>query len=79
MIVEDERDGYTQFDVSEFTQTEANRTSHVDLTFSTDMPSNLNNIIGIRNRVRDRTMHRQLKADLVEHIWHKFGTPQDYN
>ena len=79
MIVEDERDRYTQFDVSEFAQVEANRTSQVDFAFSTDMPSNLGNMIGIRNQVCDRKMHQQLKADLVEHIWQKFGTTQDYN
>ncbi|KAL1209355.1 Protein ALP1-like [Cardamine amara subsp. amara] len=79
MIVEDERDGYTQFDVSEFAQVQANRTSQVDFTYSTDMPSNLGNMMGIRNRLRDRTMHQQLKTDLVEHIWNKFGTSQNYN
>ncbi|KAL1193722.1 hypothetical protein V5N11_031632 [Cardamine amara subsp. amara] len=79
MIVEDERDGYTQFDVSEFTQVEANRTSQVDLTFSSDMPSNLGNMMVVRNQVRDRKKYEQLKADLGEHIWHKFGTPNDYN
>jgi len=35
MIVENERDGYTQYDVSEFQQGEDNRSSHVDLTYST--------------------------------------------
>ena len=33
MIVEDERDGYTQFDVSEFQQSEDNGSLHVDLDF----------------------------------------------
>ena len=37
MIVEDERDEYTQFDVSEFQQGEVNGSSHVDLTYSTDI------------------------------------------
>uniref|UniRef100_A0A0D3E509 DDE Tnp4 domain-containing protein n=1 Tax=Brassica oleracea var. oleracea TaxID=109376 RepID=A0A0D3E509_BRAOL len=68
MIVEDERDGYTQYDVSEFQPGEDNGSSHVDLTYSTDTPSNIANMMGVRTRIRDRQMHQQLKADLVEHI-----------
>ncbi|WZZ77775.1 putative nuclease HARBI1 [Brassica napus] len=79
MIVEDERDGYTQFDLSIFAQPESTRSSEVDFTYSTDMPSNLGNMMSIRNRVRDRTIHHQLKADLVENIWQNFGTNQDFN
>uniref|UniRef100_A0A0D3BK38 DDE Tnp4 domain-containing protein n=1 Tax=Brassica oleracea var. oleracea TaxID=109376 RepID=A0A0D3BK38_BRAOL len=73
IIVEDERDVYTQFDVSEFQQGEDTGTSHVDLTYSTDMPTNIANMMGVRTRICDRQMHQQLKADLVEHIWRKFG------
>ena len=79
MIVEDERDGYTQFDVSVFAQPESNQSSQVDFTYSTDMPSNFGNMMSIRNRVCDKTIHQQLKADLVENIWQKFGTNQDFN
>ena len=79
MIVEDERDRYTQFDVSVFAQPESNRSSQVDFTYSTDMPSNFGNMMSIRNRVCDKTIHQQLKADLVENIWQKFGTNQDFN
>uniref|UniRef100_A0A0D3AY84 DDE Tnp4 domain-containing protein n=1 Tax=Brassica oleracea var. oleracea TaxID=109376 RepID=A0A0D3AY84_BRAOL len=77
MIVEDERDGYTQFDVSEFQQGEDTGSSHVDLTYSTDMPTNIANMMGVRTRIRDRQMHQQLKADLVENIWQKFGRDED--
>ena len=45
MIVEDERDGYTHFDVLKFQQGEDTRTSHVDLTYSTDKPSNIANMM----------------------------------
>uniref|UniRef100_A0A0D3CGI0 DDE Tnp4 domain-containing protein n=1 Tax=Brassica oleracea var. oleracea TaxID=109376 RepID=A0A0D3CGI0_BRAOL len=69
MIVEDERDEYNQFDVSEFQQGEDTRSSHVDLTYSTDMPTNIANMMGVRTIIRDKQMHQQLKADLVEHIW----------
>uniref|UniRef100_A0A0D3C2S7 DDE Tnp4 domain-containing protein n=1 Tax=Brassica oleracea var. oleracea TaxID=109376 RepID=A0A0D3C2S7_BRAOL len=77
MIVEDERDGYTQFDVSEFQQGEDTGTSHVDLTYSTDMPTNFVNMMGVQTRIRDRQMNQQLKADLVEHILRKFGRQED--
>ncbi|KAL0734734.1 hypothetical protein Bca4012_010944 [Brassica carinata] len=79
MIVEDKQDGYTQFDVSVFAQPEPNRNSQVDFTYSTNMPSNLGNMISIRDRVCDKTIHQQLKADLIENIWQKFGTNQDFN
>uniref|UniRef100_A0A0D3DQN6 Myb-like domain-containing protein n=1 Tax=Brassica oleracea var. oleracea TaxID=109376 RepID=A0A0D3DQN6_BRAOL len=77
MIVEDERDGNTQFDVSEFQQGEDNGSSHVDLTYSTDIPTNIANMMGVRIRIRDRQMHEQLKGDLVEHVWRKFGRDED--
>ncbi|XP_024016262.1 uncharacterized protein LOC112089741 [Eutrema salsugineum] len=73
MIVEDERDGYTQYHVEEFTQVEANRTSQVDLAYETDWASNMTNLMGIRNNVRDQNTHYRLTNDLVEHIWNKFG------
>uniref|UniRef100_A0A0D3A5Z9 DDE Tnp4 domain-containing protein n=1 Tax=Brassica oleracea var. oleracea TaxID=109376 RepID=A0A0D3A5Z9_BRAOL len=79
MIVEDERDGYTQFNLSEFQQAEDNGSSHVDLKYSTDIPSNIANMMGVRTRIRDRQMHEQLKADLVEHLWSKFGRDEDNN
>uniref|UniRef100_A0A0D3AZW9 DDE Tnp4 domain-containing protein n=1 Tax=Brassica oleracea var. oleracea TaxID=109376 RepID=A0A0D3AZW9_BRAOL len=43
MKSKDERDGYTQFDVSVFKNSDSNRSSEVDFSFSTDMPSNLGN------------------------------------
>ena len=33
--------------------------------------------MGVRIRIRDRQMHQQLKADLVEHIWRQFGRDED--
>uniref|UniRef100_A0A0D3BD91 Uncharacterized protein n=1 Tax=Brassica oleracea var. oleracea TaxID=109376 RepID=A0A0D3BD91_BRAOL len=68
MVVEDKRDGYTQFDVSEFQQGEDNGSSHVDLTYSTDIPTNIANMMGVRTIIRDRQMNQQLKVDLVEHV-----------
>uniref|UniRef100_A0A0D3E428 Myb-like domain-containing protein n=1 Tax=Brassica oleracea var. oleracea TaxID=109376 RepID=A0A0D3E428_BRAOL len=68
MIVEDERDGYTLFNLSEFLPGEDNGSSHVDLTYSTDIPPNIANMMGVRTKPRDKQMHEQLKADLVEHV-----------
>uniref|UniRef100_A0A0D3ECJ5 DDE Tnp4 domain-containing protein n=1 Tax=Brassica oleracea var. oleracea TaxID=109376 RepID=A0A0D3ECJ5_BRAOL len=68
MIVENERDRYTQFDLSEFQQGEDNESLHVDLTFSTDMPSNIPNMMDVRRKIRYRQTHQQLKDELVEHI-----------
>uniref|UniRef100_A0A0D3CNV7 Uncharacterized protein n=1 Tax=Brassica oleracea var. oleracea TaxID=109376 RepID=A0A0D3CNV7_BRAOL len=79
MIVEDERDGYTQYNVSEFQHGEETGSSHVDLDFFTDMPTNIANMMGVRIRIRDRQMHQQLKHDLVEHLWSKFGRDEDNN
>ncbi|XP_048618736.1 putative nuclease HARBI1 isoform X1 [Brassica napus] len=79
MIVGDERDGYTQYDTSEFQQGEDTGTSHVDLTYSTDIPTNVANMMSVRTRIRDSQMHQQLKDDLVEHVWLKFGRDEDNN
>ncbi|KAL0736556.1 hypothetical protein Bca4012_012766 [Brassica carinata] len=75
MIVENERDKYTQLDISDF---QDERSSEVDFTYSRER-SNLGNMMSIRSRVRDKIIHQQLKADLVEHIWQKYGTNQDFN
>ncbi|XP_024006097.1 uncharacterized protein LOC112082808 [Eutrema salsugineum] len=76
MIVENERSGYTQYNIQEFQQGESIRTSEVDMTYSTNMPTNLTNLISNRNDIRDRKMHDRLKADLIEHVY-KFGTSQE--
>ena len=63
MIVEDERDSYTQYDLDSFQHDEG-----VDLTFSVQMPTALFNTIDRRARVRERPVNRQLKHDLIENI-----------
>ena len=73
MIVEDERDGYTQYNLSEFQQEEDTGSSHVDLDFDREMPTNIANMMHARTTIRDNPMHEQLKVDLVEHMWTKFG------
>ncbi|KAG7568238.1 Harbinger transposase-derived protein [Arabidopsis thaliana x Arabidopsis arenosa] len=73
MIVEDERDGYTLYDTTEFEQAESAGSSRVDFTYSTDLPSNIVDMMATRSRIRDPNMHQQLKKDLVEHIWAKYS------
>ena len=79
MIVEDERDGYTQYDLAGFNERENTGTSHVDLNFSSHMPTHITEMMEARNDIRDRQMHQQLKDDLVQNIWHKYGSSQDNN
>uniref|UniRef100_A0A0D3DUD3 DDE Tnp4 domain-containing protein n=1 Tax=Brassica oleracea var. oleracea TaxID=109376 RepID=A0A0D3DUD3_BRAOL len=47
MIVENERDEGTQYDVSNFQQGEGSESSHVDFTYSTEIPTNLANQMGV--------------------------------
>ena len=76
MIVEEERDGYTRYNISEFVEGETSRSSEVDFSFSTNMPSNLGNILAIRSELRDQRKHQRLKTDLIENIFAKFGNQQ---
>lgn len=69
MIVENERDGYIRYDISEFEEGVVTRSSEVE----TERPTNLNNMFSNRNDLRDRHMHERLKNDLIENIWNKFG------
>uniref|UniRef100_A0A0D3CJV7 DDE Tnp4 domain-containing protein n=1 Tax=Brassica oleracea var. oleracea TaxID=109376 RepID=A0A0D3CJV7_BRAOL len=73
MIVENERNGYSQYDTSEFEEGTSTRSSNVDVSDSPEMPPNLGNMFRIRSHVRDRYLHEQLKYDLIENIWNKFG------
>ena len=79
MIVEDERDGYYQNDLRGFHEREDTGTSHVDLSFSSHMPSHITEMMEARNDIRDRQMHLQLKDDLVQNIWYKYGPSQNNN
>uniref|UniRef100_A0A0D3C4D2 Uncharacterized protein n=1 Tax=Brassica oleracea var. oleracea TaxID=109376 RepID=A0A0D3C4D2_BRAOL len=76
MIVEDERDGYTQYDTSEFEEGASSRSSQVDMSIS-PTTSNLRTMLDIRRRVRDPHIHAQLKYDLIQNIWNKFGNDED--
>uniref|UniRef100_A0A0D3E2G5 DDE Tnp4 domain-containing protein n=1 Tax=Brassica oleracea var. oleracea TaxID=109376 RepID=A0A0D3E2G5_BRAOL len=79
MIVEDERDGYTQYNLPEFIQGEENVSSHVESDFDRENRNGVANTMDARARIRDKPMHQQLKHDLVEHIWRQFGDDDDKN
>ena len=69
MIVEDERENYSlSFDLSHFDQVEG-----VDTSYSTNRPAAMEGYIAKRTQLRNKITHYQLKQDLVEHIWQKFG------
>ena len=68
MIVEDERDSHTQYSVLEFQQEEDE-----DHTFTVKKTTKHGNTIGRRKEVRDLQIHQQLKEDLIENIFDKFG------
>ncbi|XP_010451609.1 PREDICTED: uncharacterized protein LOC104733755 [Camelina sativa] len=55
MIVEGERDGYTQYDMASFAKDDSNRTSQVDCAYSTDIPSNLANMMGNVMTIRNES------------------------
>jgi len=70
MIVEDERDGYTnRVNISDFQEGESSRTSEV----LNEIPTLFNDTFPDRNDLRDRQTHDRLKNDLIENIWNKFG------
>ena len=63
MIVEDER----RTDDQDETFQDA------DISFLVKEPTELFSSLDRRARVRGRPVHQQLKHDLIEHIWEKFG------
>jgi len=75
MIVEHERDTYDgNFDYD-----------HVDNDISSIEVSNgphphfLETYVQRRAHIQEKQIHRQLQADLVEHIWERFGRENDTN
>ncbi|XP_024004074.1 putative nuclease HARBI1 [Eutrema salsugineum] len=77
MIVEDERDARTQYNFLEFQQGEGTSSSQEAQSYSTTMTTNIRNLMDNQLRVRDKKIHDRLQADLLEHIWQKFGFTQN--
>lgn len=74
MIVENERNGYIRYDGYEFEEEGSTRSSQVESSWvGNDRPTNIHNMLGIRDDVHDTQTHHRLKSDLIENIWNKFG------
>ena len=71
MIVEDERDTYAQHR-TDYDQSEASG-FNAPQTFSTVVLPAFANHVRARSELRDSNVHHELQADLVKHIWEKFG------
>ncbi|KAL9665054.1 hypothetical protein QQ045_020463 [Rhodiola kirilowii] len=71
MIVEDERDTYAQH-WTDFDQSEASGSS-TPQPYSTEVLPAFANHVRARSEFRDPNAHLELQADLVKHIWAKFG------
>ena len=70
MIVEDERDTYNlRYDFSHFDHVGDNNNA----SFTTTRLAEMEYYLEKRMQIRNRITHYQLKEDLVEHIWQKFG------
>jgi hypothetical protein len=75
MIVEDERDTYAQR-WADFEQSEESRSSTLQ-PYSTEVLPAFANHVRARSELRDPNVHHELQADLVKHIWAKFGMFRD--
>jgi hypothetical protein len=75
MIIEDERDSYGARNDHVYDQT--NSTALVNYRHG---PINeFAAMLEINTVIHDRSMHHCLKADLIEHIWQRFGSTQDHD
>jgi len=54
--------------ICESIQAKSARSLQVDFTYSTDIPSDIGNMMATRTRIHDQVRHQQLKYNLVEHI-----------
>jgi len=75
MIVEDERDTYAQR-WTDFEQSEEIGCSTAQ-PYSTEVLPAFANYARARSELRDPNVHHELQADLVKHIWAKFGMFRD--
>ncbi|XP_021738184.1 uncharacterized protein LOC110704674 [Chenopodium quinoa] len=77
MIVEDERETYqNNVNTNEFMNTGGN--ANEDTTeYRTDRIVDIGLYLSRRTKIEDQQTHLQLKNDLVEHIWNKFGNNEN--
>ncbi|XP_020267155.1 uncharacterized protein LOC109842705 [Asparagus officinalis] len=85
MIVEDERDTYSRNWENIDFEPSNNASSSASFNVQTDVLPEFQVHVQHRSEadnqtraeLRDKTQHIQLKKDLIEHIWQKFGTTSD--
>ncbi|CAI8603959.1 unnamed protein product [Vicia faba] len=75
MIVEDERDTYSQH-WTNYDQSEVSGSGTPE-SFSTEVLPAFANHVRARSVMRDSNVHHELQADLVKHIWVKFEMFRD--
>jgi hypothetical protein len=74
MIVEDERGTYGgNFDYS------YDYLGDDPTTLQDDSNIDFQEFLRRRFEVRDKTIHRHLQQDLIEHIWERFGHENNHN
>jgi len=75
MIVEDERESHPSYQnmIPRAEEVEAFDNIDPNWTFQAGHHPSMETYMETRTRVRNRGTHHQLKDDLIEHIWNKFG------
>jgi hypothetical protein len=77
MIVEDERDSFrVRYDDNCKHEYHKSSSSTPLLGYGHGLIHGFSKTLEIQEDIRDRDMHRRLKADLVEHIFQRFGGGQ---
>jgi hypothetical protein len=83
MIVEDERDSYAvqwhtneQYNIHDEDAHYDHGSSQPLAGFNHGPVYEFSRVLEANNAIHDREKHHQLKADLVEHLWQKFGEEQ---
>ena len=77
MIVEDERDTFrVRYDDNYESEYDQPSSSSTLAGFGHGPIHGFSTLLEVEEDIRNRDMHRQLKEDLVEHIWQRFGQNQ---
>ena len=76
MIIVDERDSYGIPNDNTYEQSQVS----AQITGLVQGPIHgFTQVLEQDTNIRDRTIHRRLKADLVEHVWQKFSSQPQQN
>jgi len=72
MVIEDEIDKDLE-DITLYLNETPSTATVQEATISQGPNLEMQEVIQRNNIIHDRSTHRQLQSDLVEHIWQKFG------